>query len=124
MSMTSSSTNQIKEFLHLTHGFLYWWPGHHDEKLGLQLFLTDGRFECDWHIWILLGNQFANYIQKTGPKSDIFYGFWSVFRLDFEKCGHIWSFINHIFVSHSRILSHRSSKISFFINFWKGSQNP
>ena len=63
------------------HGFLYWWPGHHDEKLGLQIFLTDGRFECDWHIWILLGDQFANYLQKTGPKSDIFHGFWDLLKI-------------------------------------------
>ena len=47
--------------------------------------LSDGRFECDWHIWILSGNQFANHMQKTGPKSDIFHGFWSVFLMKFEN---------------------------------------
>ena len=70
------------------HGFLHWWPEHHDENLGHQLFLTDERFECDWNIWIFSGNQFANHMQKTGPKSDIFHGFWSVFLMKFDKITH------------------------------------
>ena len=42
--------------------------------------LTDGWFECDWLIWILFRDQFANHMQKTGPKSDIFHGFWDPFQ--------------------------------------------
>ena len=35
--------------------------------------------------WILLGDQFVNHMQKTGPKSDIFHGFWDLFLMKFEK---------------------------------------
>ena len=43
--------------------------------------ITDGRFECDWHTWILLEDQFMNQMQKTGPKSDIFHGFRDLLKI-------------------------------------------
>lgn len=55
------------------------------------------------------------------PESDIFHGFWNVFLLKFEE---ISDPHRCPLYTTSRILSHRRSKFSFFITFWKGSQNP
>ena len=35
----------------------------------------------DFANWILLGDQFVNRMQKTGPKSDIFHGFWDLLKI-------------------------------------------
>ena len=35
--------------------------------------------------WRVLKDQFVNHMQKTGPKSDIFHRFWSVFLMKFDE---------------------------------------